>query len=119
MANGVAAVSFNTHAVVKQLIAAKFTEQQAEPVCNVMQDLQSSATSGFSTKQDILDLRKDAKQDILNLRHEIQDLRKDMESKFDKLTLQLTIRLGLMVVAGFCAFSVLFKYLLMSGTDIH
>lgn len=117
MSNVVAAVSFNTHAVVKQLIAAKFTEQQAETVCDVMQDLQSSASTGFATKQDISelrhtiadfrkdtkqdisDLRKDTQQGISDLRHEMQGLYKDMEIKLEQTKFSLVKWLVTLAIA--------------------
>ena len=75
--------AFDTHEFVKTLEKAGLPEAQAEAISVAVR--KSHESLDVATKQDIAELR-----------HEIGDLRKDME----KLGLQLTVRLGLMIAAA-------------------
>ncbi|EOS96822.1 DUF1640 domain-containing protein [Erwinia tracheiphila] len=60
-------------------------------------------------KRDLEDVRKELKSDIALVRTEITDVRKDLEAKIDKLSLQLTVRLGGMLVAAIGVLAALIK----------
>lgn len=71
-------------------------------------------------KRDIADIRKDLTTQISDVRKEIADVRKDlsaeiadvrkdMENRFDKLGLQLTVRLGGMLILAVGALTAILK----------
>src|SRR5260363_101256 len=88
------AFTFDTHKFVCKLKGAGFNDQQAEALTDAVQE--SQASLNVATKQDVADVRRDladaeertdAKLDKLGteLRHEIGDLRKDMDAKHESL----------------------------------
>lgn len=96
--------SLDTHAVVKDLIAAGFTEKQAEAHVTSMSrfiryNLATKADVA-EVQRDIESLRKETKTDIEALRKdtliETTSIRKDIEL----LKRDLTIRLGGIMVTG-------------------
>ncbi len=121
------AFTFDTHKFVRKLKGAGFNEEQAEALTDAVQE--SHASLDVATKQDVTDLRRDTKQDIANVRRdmeqgfsdvrrEISDLRKDMDAmetrfdaKLDKLALQLTTRLGALVVGSLTVLSIIFGFI--------
>ena len=106
------ALAFDTHAAVKKLQQAGFTEQQAEAQTTLLLDV---ITGEVATKRDIetvrLDLenvRADLKRDIeavkldvenvrAELKRDIETLRADMKHDMKELELRLTIKLGAML----------------------
>ncbi len=110
------AFAFDTHKFVRKLKGAGFNEEQAEALTDAVRESQASAD--VATKADLRELGTE-------LRHEIGDLRKDMDAKLaameerfnarvDKLGLQIVNKLGGLIVAGVVAIAaipVLFKYL--------
>jgi len=86
-----ATVTFDTHKFVKTLEAAGVPESQAEAFSTAVRDSHEAAE--LATKGDIADLRK------------------DMDAKFEKLELRMTIKLGSIVVVALGAFTVIFKFL--------
>ena len=79
-------ISFDTLAYAKKLLAAGFTQQQAEVQTEALKDI---IEERLATKQDIVTLSKDIKDSERNLRHEM----KEME-------LRIVIRLGAMIAAS-------------------
>src|SRR5260364_133304 len=88
------AFTFDTHKFVCKLKGAGCNDQQAEALTGAVQE--SQASLNVATKQDVVDVRRDvadaeertdAKLDKLGteLRHEIGDLRKDMDAKHESL----------------------------------
>ena len=86
-----ATVTFDTHKFVKTLEAAGVPESQAEAFSTAVRDSHEAAE--LATKGDIVDLCK------------------DMDAKFEKLELRMTIKLGSIVVVALGAFTVIFKFL--------
>jgi len=97
-----ATVTFDTLKFVKTLEEAGVPESQAEAFSTAVRDSHEAAE--LATKADLREVET-------NLRHEIGDLRKDMDAKFEKLELRMTIKLGSIVVVALGAFTVIFKFL--------
>ena len=77
---------FDTYAFVKRLTTAGMPEAQAEILATEQANL---IESRLATKQDIANVQKD-----------IESLRREVDSKIDKLALQLTVRMGGMLVVA-------------------
>ena len=86
-----ATVTFDTHKFVKTLEAAGVPESQAEAFSTAVRESHEAAE--LATKGDIAELRK------------------DIDSKLEKLELRMTIKLGSIVVVALGAFTVIFKFL--------
>ena len=69
-------VAFDTHKFVRKLKGAGFNDQQAEALTDAVQE--SHASLDVATKRD-----------IDSLRHEIGDLRKDMDAKLVEVKFEL------------------------------
>ena len=88
------ALAFNTHAYVKKLQEAGFTEQQAEVLAETQVELISDQlaskddieTAHTGLKRDIAELRKDMENIRAELKRDIAELRKDMENIRAELT---------------------------------
>ena len=89
--------TFDTHAAVKKLQAAGFSEQQAETQIAVLAD---AVGAGTATKQDIADLRRDLKEIETRLTRDIQEME-----------MRLTVKLGAMLVIAIGAVATLVKLL--------
>ena len=97
-----ATVTFDTLKFVKTLKEAGVSEMQAEAFSTAVRE--SHEAADVATKADLQQVET-------NLRHEISDLRKDMDAKLEKLELRMTIKLGSIVVVALGAFTVIFKFL--------
>jgi DNA-binding transcriptional MerR regulator len=93
-----ATVTFDTLKFVETLKEAGVPEPQAKAFSTAVQESHEAAE--LATKEDIAELR-----------HEISDLRKDIDAKFEKLELRMTIKLSSIVVVALGAFTVIFKFL--------
>ena len=90
--------TFDTHAAVKKLQAAGFSEQQAETQIAVLADAVVGA--GTATRQDIADLRRDLKEIETKLTRDIQEME-----------MRLTVKLGATLVVAIGAVAALVKLL--------
>jgi hypothetical protein len=91
-------IPFDTHAVVKDLVAAGFTEQQAEAQ---VQALLRLVHEQFATKRDVEDIRRDiadARREIGDVRRETESLRVEMKRDIKDAEMRITIRMGTMLV---------------------
>ena len=88
------ATTFDTHKFVRRLKEAGLPELQAEAISEAFRDAQAEAE--LATKQDIAELR-----------HEIELLRRDLKD----LESRMTIRLGVMLVAAVGVVATLVKLL--------
>ncbi|MFO1433256.1 MAG: hypothetical protein U1F76_24675 [Candidatus Competibacteraceae bacterium] len=81
---------FDTHAVIKRLQEAGFSEQQAEAVAGVLQDTQQMLFEHLATKRDIQDLqrslkelevstKRDLKEFEVSTKRDIQDLQRGLK----------------------------------------
>ncbi|MFC5473648.1 DUF1640 domain-containing protein [Paraherbaspirillum soli] len=86
-----ATVTFDTHKFVKTLEAAGLPEQQAEAISIAVRDSHESVD--VATRRDV------------------DDLRKDIDSKLEKMELRLTIKLGTIVMLALGAFTALSKWI--------
>jgi uncharacterized membrane protein YheB (UPF0754 family) len=84
------AITFDTHAVVKQLRAVGFTEEQAEVQTRVIADL---VENQVATKRDLKELET-------KLTHDLKELE-----------MRLTLKLGGMLTVGIGVIAVLVKLL--------
>ncbi len=65
-----------------------------------------------ATKTDIAEVKRDLEDMRKDLSAEIAEVRKDMENRFDKLGLQLTVRLGGMLILAVGALTAILKLVL-------
>ena len=73
--------AFDTHAYVKTLKSAGFTEQQAEAQAELNAKILSElVTEKLATKDDIAELRRETKDDITRLEQQIVELRHSIKS---------------------------------------
>ena len=105
-------IPFDTHAFVKKLVAAGFTQQQAEAQVQVLARL---VYDQLATKRDLKDLELAMKRDLKDLevaltRH-IKDLEFATKRDMKELELRLTIRLGAMMAVAVGIVAVLDKLL--------
>lgn len=129
-------VAFDTLQASEELQTAGLTSQQAKAISLVVR--KSHEVADVATKADIAevkrdisdvrkeiaDVRKDLSAEIADVRKdlsaqiadvrkdlsaEIADVRKDMENRFDKLGLQLTVRLGGMLILAIGALTAILK----------
>lgn len=95
----------NTHAIVKELIAAKFTEQQAEAITNTIEQFATKdelveTKEGLVTKADLKIAVTDLKSEISGIKGEIRGIK----SEIANIKWVIPMYFGLMIV--------LLKYLL-------
>ena len=127
------ALAFDTHAAVKKLKEAGFTEQQAEAqttllvdviagelatkhdIETVKHDIETVKHDIETVKLDIENVRAELKRDIETLRAElkrdIETLHTDMKHDMKELELRLTIKLGAMLALAVGAVAILVKLL--------
>ena len=96
--------TFDTHAAVKQFLAAGFSERQAEVVVEAMRDL---GFGHLATKQDVKELRQEIAQEFQGVRQEIKDLEKETKREFQSvrqdmkdLENRLIIKMGAMLIVA-------------------
>ncbi|WP_440864076.1 DUF1640 domain-containing protein [Symbiopectobacterium purcellii] len=93
-------VAFDTQEFVEKLESSGLNREQAKAITLAVR--QSHEVADLATKRDLEDVRKD-------LTVQIADVRKDMTAGFDKLGMQMTIRLGLMVAAAVSIIAAILK----------
>ena len=115
-----AAVTFDTLKFVKTLREAGISEPQAEAFSTAVRE--SHEAADLATKADLREyesairsdlekLETSLRHEMRELRHGMSDMRKDIDSKLEKLELRMTIKLGSIVVVALGAFTVIFKFL--------
>jgi len=87
-------LAFDTLEYAEKLIKAGVDEKQAKAQAQALRD---ALTEDVATKHDIGSLRRD-----------IGELKKDMDDRFEKITLQLTIRLGGLIIVALGSIAKLF-----------
>ncbi|WP_440863817.1 coiled-coil domain-containing protein [Symbiopectobacterium purcellii] len=129
-------VAFDTQEFVETLENAGLPKDQAKAISLVVR--KSHEVADLATKRDLEDVRKDLSADIAEVKREIADVRKDLSAeiadvrkdlsaeiadvrkdmtagfdkindKFEKLGMQMTIRLGLMVAAAVSIIAAILK----------
>ena len=131
------ALAFDTHAAVKKLKAAGFTEQQAEAQTALLVDVIAGELAtkhdietlrpeienvGVELKRDLENVRAELKhdletvraelkRDIETLRLEIETVRAELKRDLKELELRLTIKLGAMLALAVGAVATLVKLL--------
>ncbi|HGJ5854767.1 MAG TPA: DUF1640 domain-containing protein [Arsenophonus nasoniae] len=115
-------VAFDTQEFVETLENAGLPKDQAKAISLVVR--KSHEVADLATKRDLEDVRKDLSAEIADVRKdlsaeiadvrkdlsaEISNVRKDMEHRFDKLGLQLTVRLGGMLILAIGALTAILK----------
>jgi hypothetical protein len=93
-----ATVTFDTHKFVQRLRDAGIPEAQAEAISEAFHEAQGEAE--FATKQDIAELR-----------HEIELLRRDIDARLALLEQRLTIKLGTLIAVAIGLVATLVKLL--------
>ncbi|WP_291972572.1 DUF1640 domain-containing protein [Candidatus Symbiopectobacterium sp.] len=104
-------VAFDTQEFVEKLESSGLNREQAKAITLVVR--QSHEVADLATKRDLGDVRKDLTVQIADVRKDlsadIADVRKDMTAGFDKLGIQMTIRLGIMVAAAVSIIAAILK----------
>jgi hypothetical protein len=94
-------IPFDTHAYVKKLLAAGFSESQAEVQAQAIAEL---VNEQLATKRDLKELEAALRRDIEALRTElkrdIEALRTELKRDLKELELRITVRLGALITAG-------------------
>jgi len=108
-------LTFDTLKFANRLKTAGVPSVHAEAEADALSEVFETNLSELATKED---LHHEIRELETGLRHEISDLRKDMDArftgvdaKFEKLELRMTIKLGSIVVVALGAFTVIFKFL--------
>jgi phage host-nuclease inhibitor protein Gam len=78
-------IALDTHAVVKELQAAGFSEAQAEAVTRAVGRGQQLDISHLATRAELTAVRDELKGDIEVLRKEVEGLRKEVRADIDGL----------------------------------
>ncbi|CAJ0994619.1 DUF1640 domain-containing protein [Sodalis praecaptivus] len=87
-------VAFDTLQASEELETAGISREQARAISLVVR--KSHEVADVATKADIAEVKRD----ISDVRKEIADVRKDIANRFDKLGLQMTVRVGGMLIAA-------------------
>lgn len=82
-------IAFDTHQLIKSLLAVGFDEKQAEAITEAFRKSRESSMDELATKQDVADLRRDLKE----------------------LELRMTIKLGAMLAVAVAVVAALVKLL--------
>ena len=73
---------FDTHAAVKEMVAAGFTEKQSETQIRIFSDI---IISNLATKKDIADVRRDIEELRSSTKLDIEKLSSETKSDIEKL----------------------------------
>jgi hypothetical protein len=92
---------FDTLAYAKKLKSVGFTEEQAEVQAEAMAEI---IDDKLATKRDLRDLQKSTTDEFKKFRH-------DLHAMEERLTYELTIRLGTMLIGAITLLAVLIKIL--------
>ncbi|EJP3662625.1 DUF1640 domain-containing protein [Salmonella enterica] len=96
-----AQVYFDTLKFVETLEAAGVSAAQARAISTAVKE--SHEAVDVATKRDLEDVRKELKADIASVRT-------DLEAKLDKLSLQLTVKFGSMLVVAVGVLAAIIKF---------
>ena len=106
------AMTFDTHAFVKELTQAGMPEEQAEVLARSQATL---IDEKLATKQDLKELELRLKRDIQELKRDMKELEmrltRDMQEMELRLKHDLTVRLGSMMVVAIGGVAALVKLL--------
>src|SRR5260364_256100 len=86
------AFTFDTHKFVCKLKGAGFNDQQAEALTDAVQE--SQASLNVATKQDVVDVRRDVEQGFADVRRDLADAEERTDAKLDKLGTELRHEIG-------------------------
>ena len=96
-----ATIPFDTHAYVKKLQAAGFTEPQAEVQAQALAEL---VNEQLATKRDLkeleVNLRRDLKELETILRRDMEAMRLEWKRDMKELELRMTVKLGALIAGG-------------------
>ena len=110
-------IAFDTHSYVKKLVAAGFTEPQAEVQAEALIEL---VYEGLASKQDLkeFEVRVDARFDRMEARNEelkaldrIDGISDALETRIREAELRISVRMGIMLAAGMTITAALVKFL--------
>lgn len=104
-------MALDTHRIVQRLRASGFDERQAETVTDVLIETRSTELGELVTKADFAEFRAEFKAEIARLDNRITPLEQRIDARFESLEQRMTIKLGLMLVAGIAAVATLVKLL--------
>ncbi len=113
------ALAFDTLKFSKKLVAAGFTEKQAEALADEQRSLITNELATkrdlkeleVALKRDIAEVKRDMKEMEAGLKHDITDVRREMKEMELRLEQRLTLRLGLMMVVAVGVVAALVKLL--------
>jgi len=109
--------AFNTHNVIKKLVAKGFQEPQAEEIVDAILEGRSSDLSQLATKEQVTELRSEMKSDIGKVRAEVTELRSEMRTsnerlrtEIEKAKLSAILIIGGLIAASTTVIGALIKY---------
>ncbi|NIH11582.1 MAG: DUF1640 domain-containing protein [Serratia symbiotica] len=102
-----AQVAFDTLKFVETLETAGLPKEQAKAISLAVRE--SHEAVDVATKRDLEDVRKELSAEIANVRKEMEVRFDKVDAKFEKLGMQMTIRLGLMIGAAVSIIAAILK----------
>ncbi|USS95291.1 CCDC90 family protein [Serratia symbiotica] len=102
-----AQVAFDTLKFVETLETAGLPKEQAKAISLAVRE--SHEAVDVATKRDLEDVRKELSTEIANVRKEMEVRFDKVDAKFEKLGMQMTIRLGLMIGASVSIIAAILK----------
>ena len=104
---------FDTLAYAKKLQAAgvseRIAEVHAEALANVVEERLATKNDIIHLEKSMVDVRKELKSDIGDVRKAMVALEERLSYKIEKVTYQLTIRLGSLLTGGILLIGALHK----------
>ena len=77
-----AAITFDTHELIKKLKESGFNEEQAEGLSTALKEVQESQLEELATKHDIKELRHEIRELELKMDNKFTELESEMKSEF-------------------------------------
>lgn len=83
-----AAIAFDTHNYIKEIVKTGITEPQAEAIAKFVSDSRNYDFSRLATKEQVENLRSETKADISRLEQRIEHIEEKMATKEDLARLE-------------------------------
>ena len=102
--------AFNTHNVIKKLVAKGFQEPQAEEIVDAILEGRSSDLSQLATKEQVTELRSEMRTSNEQLRSEMRTSNERLRTEIEKAKLSAILIIGGLIAASTTVIGALIKY---------
>jgi len=116
--------SFNTHQVIKKLVAKGLKEGQAEEIVEAILEGRNTDLNQLATKEQLLELKSETRTDFAKVKTDIAELKTEMRTGFakvktdiaevktdiEKAKLSAILIIGSLIVASTTVIGALIKY---------